>query len=35
MAEQPAKLIPDWLTTDVLVILVSLAIISIGIWIAP
>jgi hypothetical protein len=35
MAEQPAKRIPEWLTTDVLVILVSLAIISIGIWIAP
>ena len=33
MAEQPAKRIPDWLATDVLVILVSLAIIVIGIWI--
>jgi hypothetical protein len=35
MAEQPAKRIPDWLTVDALVILVSLAIIAIGIWIAP
>jgi hypothetical protein len=35
MAEQPAKRIPDWLRTDVLVILVSLAIISIWVWIAP
>jgi hypothetical protein len=33
MAEQPAKRIPDWLVTDVLVILGSLAIIVIGIWI--
>jgi hypothetical protein len=33
MAEQPAKRIPDWLAIDVLVILVSLAIIVIGIWI--
>jgi hypothetical protein len=35
MAEQPAKRIPEWLATDVLVILVSLAIISIWVWIAP
>jgi hypothetical protein len=35
MAEQPAKRIPEWLTTDLLVILVSLAIISIWVWIAP
>jgi hypothetical protein len=34
MAEQPAKRIPEWLTTDVLVILVPLAaMIVIGIWI--
>jgi hypothetical protein len=33
MAEQPAKRIPDWLAIDLLVILVSLAIIVIGIWI--
>jgi hypothetical protein len=32
---QPAKRIPDWLTIDVLVIVVSLVIILIGIWIAP
>ncbi len=35
MIQQPAKRIPQWLTTDVLIILVSLAIIGIGIWIAP
>ena len=28
---QPAKLIPTWLTIDVLVIVISLAIIAIGI----
>jgi hypothetical protein len=34
MAEQRAKRIPDWLATDVLVILVPLlAIIVIGIWV--
>ena len=33
MAEQPAKRIPGWLKTDVLVIVVSLTIIAIGIWI--
>jgi hypothetical protein len=35
MTEQPAKRIPEWLTTDMLVILVSLAIIVMGVWIAP
>lgn len=35
MAQQPAKRIPLWLRTDLLVIVVSLAIIGIWIWIAP
>ena len=35
MIQQPAKRIPQWLAIDVLIILVSLAIIGIGIWIAP
>ena len=35
MTEQRAKRIPQWLTIDLLVIAVSLAIIGIGIWIAP
>ena len=35
MTEQPEKRIPQWLTTDLLVIAVSLVIIGIGIWIAP
>ena len=30
MAKQPAKLIPDWLTTDLVVIVFSLAIL--GAW---
>jgi hypothetical protein len=34
MAE-PAKRIPQWLTIDVLVIVVSLLIIGVGVWIAP
>ncbi len=34
MAE-PAKRIPQWLTIDVLVIVVSLVIIGVGVWIAP
>jgi len=29
------KRIPEWLIADVLVIVVSLALIGIGIWIAP
>jgi hypothetical protein len=33
MAEQPAKRIPEWLTTDVLVTIVSLTVIVIGIWV--
>ena len=32
---QPAKRIPDWLTTDLLVIVVSAVIIGIWIWIGP
>ena len=32
---QPAKRIPTWLAIDVLVIIISLAIIGIGIGIAP
>lgn len=35
MSEQPSNGMPDWLTTDMLVIAVSLAIIVVGIWIAP
>lgn len=35
MSEQSSNGMPDWLTTDVLVIAVSLAIIVIGVWIAP
>jgi hypothetical protein len=35
MIQQTAKRIPQRLTIDVLLILVSLAIIGIGIWIAP
>jgi hypothetical protein len=35
MTQQPAKRIPQWLTIDLLVIAVSLAIIGLGIWIAP
>jgi hypothetical protein len=35
MSKQPASGMPEWLTTDVLVIAVSLAIILIGVWIAP
>jgi hypothetical protein len=35
MIQQPAKRIPQWLTIDALIILVSLAIIGIGVWIAP
>ncbi|GKQ50293.1 hypothetical protein BRSPCE3_11480 [Bradyrhizobium sp. Ce-3] len=35
MSEQPSNGMPDWLTTDVLVIAVALVIIVMGIWIAP
>jgi hypothetical protein len=35
MTQQPAKRIPQWLTIDLLVIAVSLAIIGLGVWIAP
>jgi hypothetical protein len=35
MIQQAAKRIPLWLTIDSLVIVVGLAIIGIGIWIAP
>ncbi len=34
MAE-PAKRIPDWLTTDILIIVVGLTVIGVGFWIAP
>jgi hypothetical protein len=33
--QQPAKRMPEWLKIDVLVIVVSLAIIGAWIWIAP
>ena len=32
---RPAKQIPGWLATDLLVIAASIVIIGIGIWIAP
>ncbi|MGY3528895.1 hypothetical protein ACVILK_007238 [Bradyrhizobium embrapense] len=35
MSEQPSNGMPDWLTTDMLVIAVALVIIVMGIWIAP
>ncbi|MGY3696834.1 hypothetical protein ACVIGA_006914 [Bradyrhizobium sp. USDA 3240] len=35
MSEQPSNGMPDWLTTDMLVIAVALAIIVVGMWIAP
>jgi len=35
MTQQSAKRIPQWLTIDSLVIVVGLAVIGIGIWIAP
>jgi hypothetical protein len=35
MREQPSNGMPDWLTTDMLVISVSLALIMISVWIAP
>ena len=35
MTQQSAKRIPQWLTIDVMIILVSLAIIGMGVWIAP
>lgn len=35
MSEQPSKGMPDWLTTDMVVIAVALVIIVMGIWIAP
>jgi hypothetical protein len=35
MTQQPAKRIPQWLTIDLLVIVVSLAIIGLGVWVAP
>jgi hypothetical protein len=34
MTEEPARLIPDRLATDILIIVVALAIIRLGIWIA-
>ncbi|MEN3348221.1 MAG: hypothetical protein V7632_1856 [Bradyrhizobium sp.] len=35
MSAKPSRGMPDWLTTDLLVIAVSLAIIMFGVWIAP
>ena len=35
MSEQPSNGMPDWLTTDMLVIAVALVIIVMGVWIAP
>jgi hypothetical protein len=32
---KPAKRIPDWLTADILIVVVGLAVIGAGIWIAP
>jgi hypothetical protein len=32
---KPAKRVPRWLTTDLLLIVVSAAIISIWVWIGP
>jgi hypothetical protein len=34
MPEEPKKLIPDWLAVDLALIVVSLAVIVLGIWIA-
>jgi hypothetical protein len=34
MPEEPKKLIPDWLPVDLALIVVSLAVIVLGIWIA-
>ncbi len=33
MPEHPAKLIPHWLTIDLLVIVVGLVVIGIGMWV--
>ena len=35
MTEQPAKRIPQWLTIDLLIIVIGMVIIGAGIWIAP
>ncbi|QIG91015.1 MULTISPECIES: hypothetical protein [unclassified Bradyrhizobium] len=35
MSDKPSTGMPDWLTTDMLVIAISIAIIALGIWIAP
>jgi hypothetical protein len=35
MSEKPPNGMPDWLETDVLVIVLGLAIFAVGIWIAP
>ena len=32
---EPARRMPEWLITDLLVIVVSLAIISIWVWVGP
>jgi hypothetical protein len=35
MPKEPVKRIPDWLEGDLVLIIVSLAIIAVGIWIVP
>ncbi|VIO74249.1 hypothetical protein CI1B_55050 [Bradyrhizobium ivorense] len=35
MSAKPSSGIPDWLTTDLIVIAVALAIIAFGVWIDP
>jgi len=35
MTQQPDKRIPQWLTIDVLIIVIGMVIIGAGIWIAP
>ena len=35
MTKQPAKRIPQWLTIDLLIIVIGMVIIGAGIWIAP
>jgi hypothetical protein len=35
MPEDPAKLIPRWLTIDLLVIVGGLVLIGVGMWIVP
>ena len=35
MSDRPGRGLPDWLTTDMLMIAVAVAIIGLGLWIAP